>query len=108
MIWRAVRIIVDVKLARGEMGIDEAVDMLVKETGMTKDSAIAEVNRYTLTPGYPLSYLLGKHLILQLRDEIKQKMGDQYTDKFFHDTITHNGNLPITFLRKVFEQKLAS
>jgi len=108
VIWRAVRIIVDIKLARGEMGLDEAVDMLVKETGMTKDGAIAEVNRYTLSAGYPLSYLLGKHLILQLRDEIKQKMGDSYTDKFFHDTITHNGNLPITFLRKVFDQKLAS
>ncbi len=108
VIWRAVRIIVDIKLARGEMGLDEAVDMLVKETGMTKDGAIAEVNRYTLSAGYPLSYLLGKHLILQLRDEIRQKMGDSYTDKFFHDTITHNGNLPITFLRKVFDQKLAS
>ncbi len=108
VIWRAVRIIVDIKLARGEMGLDEAVDMLVKETGMTKEGAIAEVNWYTLSAGYPLSYLLGKHLILQLRDEIRQKMGDSYTDKFFHDTITHNGNLPITFLRKVFDQKLAS
>ncbi|MFX1318169.1 MAG: DUF885 domain-containing protein [Promethearchaeota archaeon] len=107
VIWRAVRIIVDVKLSRGEMTIDEAVDMLVKETGMVKDSAIAEVNWYTLSPGYPLSYLLGKHLILQLRDEVKQRMGDEYTDKFFHDTITHNGNLPITFLRKVFDQKIA-
>ena len=108
VIWRAVRIIVDVKLARGEMGLDEAVDMLVKETGMTRDGATAEVNWYTLSAGYPLSYLLGKHLILQLRDEIRQKMGDSYTDKFFHDTITHNGNLPITFLRKVFDQQLAS
>jgi uncharacterized protein (DUF885 family) len=108
VIWRAVRIILDVKLARGAMGVDEAVDMLVKETGMAKDSAVAEVKRYTLSAGYPLSYLLGKHLILQLRDEIKEKMGNKYTDKFFHDTITHNGNLPITFLRKVFKQKLAS
>ncbi|MFX1577965.1 MAG: DUF885 domain-containing protein, partial [Promethearchaeota archaeon] len=82
-IWRAVRIIVDVQLSRGEMTFDEAVNMLIKETGMPKEGAVAEVRRYTLTPGYPLSYLLGKHLILQLRDEIRQRMGDQYTDKFF-------------------------
>jgi len=34
-IWRAVRIIVDVKLSRGEMSFDEAKDMLMKEVGMS-------------------------------------------------------------------------
>ena len=106
-IWRAVRIITDVQLSRGEMTFDEAVNMLVTETGMSKESAVAEVRRYTLTPGYPLSYLLGKQLILQLRDEIKQKMGNQYSDKFFHDTIAANGFLPVSLLRKVFEQNIA-
>ncbi len=106
-IWRAVRIIVDVQLGRGEMAFDEAVNMLVKEASMSKEGATAEVRRYTLSPGYPLSYLLGKHLVLQLRDEIKQKMGDKYSDKFFHDTIAANGNLPMVLLRKVFDQKMA-
>ncbi|MFX1577085.1 MAG: hypothetical protein ACFFCF_07905 [Promethearchaeota archaeon] len=46
--------------------------------------------------------------MLQLRDEIRQRMGDQYTDKFFHDTVAANGNLPVSLLRKVFDQKLAS
>ncbi|MFX0079346.1 MAG: DUF885 domain-containing protein [Candidatus Hermodarchaeota archaeon] len=106
-IWRAVRIIVDVKLGRGEMTFDEAVNMLIKEVGMSKEGATAEVRRYTMSPGYPLSYLLGKHLVLQLRDEIMKKMGDKYTDKFFHDTIAANGNLPVVLLRKVFDQKIA-
>jgi uncharacterized protein (DUF885 family) len=106
IIWRAVRIIVDVKLSRGEMSFDEAMDMLIKETGMSKEGATAEVRRYTQTPGYSLSYLLGKHLILQLKTELKQKMGSKYTDKFFHDTITANGYLPMSLLRRVFEQKI--
>jgi uncharacterized protein (DUF885 family) len=105
-IWRAVRIIVDVKLSRGEMSFDEAVNMLVKETGMSKEGAVAEVRRYTQTPGYALSYLLGKHLILQLREDVKQKAGAKYNEKFFHDTITANGYLPISLLRKVFDQKI--
>jgi len=107
VIWRAVRIIVDVKLSRGEMRFDEAVDMLMKETGMSREGATAEVRRYTQSPGYSLSYLLGKHLILQLREQVKQKMGTEYTEKFFHDTITANGYLPISLLRKVFNQKIA-
>ena len=106
VIWRAVRIIVDVKLSRGEMRFEEAVEMLVKETGMSREGAVAEVKRYTQTPSYPLSYLLGKHLLLQLKEEVKQKMGDRFDEKFFHDTITANGYLPISMLRKVFNQKI--
>jgi len=106
-IWRAARIIVDVKLSRGEMTFDEAVNMLMKEAGMSKEGAVAEVRRYTLTPGYPLSYLLGKHLILKLRDDIKKMMGERFSEKFFHDTIAANGELPIALLREVFDMKLA-
>jgi uncharacterized protein (DUF885 family) len=105
-IWRAVRIIVDVRLSRGEMSFDEAVDMLMKEAAMSKEGAVAEVRRYTLTPGYPLSYLLGKHLILKLREDIKRRMGKKFSAKFFHDTITANGGLPIALLTEVFNMKL--
>lgn len=106
-IWRAVRIIVDVKLSRGEMAVDEAVNMLMKEAGMSKEGAVAEVRRYTMTPGYPLSYLIGKRLILQLRLNVEKRMGKRFNEKFFHDTITANGELPIALLREVFDMKLA-
>jgi len=107
MIWRAVRISVDVKLSSGEMSFEEAVEMLVKEAEMSKEAAVAEVNRYTQTPGYPLSYLLGKHLIIKLKEEVKQKMGDNFDEKLFHDIIMANGYLPISMLRKIFDQKLS-
>lgn len=81
--------------------------MLVKEVGMSREGAIAEVRRYTQSPSYPLSYLLGKHLILELREEVKKRMGMEYNEKFFHDTITANGHLPISLLRKVLDQKIA-
>jgi len=106
MIWRAVRIIVDVKLSRGEMTFEEAVEMLVKDAGMSREAAVAEVNRYTQTPGYPLSYLLGKHLILKLKEEVKKKMGSKFNEKLFHDTILENGYLPISMLRKIFDNKI--
>ena len=44
VIWRAVRIIVDVKLSQGEMKFDEAVEMLVKETGMSREAALERLN----------------------------------------------------------------
>ena len=88
------------------MSFEEAVDMLVKETGMSKNGAVAEVRRYTMSPGYPLSYLLGKHLMLKLRDDVKARMGDKYSARFFLDVVTANGNFPMSKLREIFEQKL--
>ena len=105
-IWRAGRIIVDVKLSRGEMSFEQAVDLLMKEVGMSREGAEAEVLRYTMFPTYALSYLLGKHLILKLRDEVRKRMGKRFSERFFHDTITANGQLPFVLLKEVFDLKL--
>ena len=59
-IWRACRIILDIRLHRGEIGVDEAIDFLVEHTGFERPDARAEVHRYTPDAGYNLSYLLGK------------------------------------------------
>jgi len=37
---------------------------------------------------------------------VEQKMGSKFDERFFHDTITANGYLPVSMLRKVFEQKI--
>ncbi len=100
IIFRAVRIIIDVKLHCGEMGFDEAVSFLKSETGMEHATALAEVRRYTKTPTYPLSYLLGKHLLLQLQKEVQQHMKDAYTEKTFHNVLLQAGSVPFTFLRE--------
>lgn len=108
LVWRAVRIIVDVRLHKGEMSFEEAVEFLIRETGMPRESALAEVKRYTFTPGQPLSYLLGKHLILQLRENVRSRMGQSFSLKFFHDTLLQAGNMPITFMERIFERKLSA
>jgi uncharacterized protein (DUF885 family) len=104
-IWRAVRIIVDVNLSRGEMSFDEAVAFIQNEAGMEHSTAMAEVKRYTIGPSYPLSYLLGKHMIKELKEKVKKMMGPRFTDKFFHDTIIYEGTMPISFLEEIFKHK---
>jgi uncharacterized protein (DUF885 family) len=106
-IFRAVRIILDVKLSRGEMAFEEAVNMLVEEVGMSNESATAEVRRYTQTPGHQLSYLLGKHLILQLKQDVRKRKGDKFSEKSFHDTLIANGYLPFSLVRSIINQELA-
>jgi uncharacterized protein (DUF885 family) len=99
-IWRACRIVLDVRMHRGEVSIDEAIDFLVEHTSFERPNAAAEARRYTSHPGYVLSYLLGKVLILGLRDEERRRLGSTFSLRDFHDTLLWGGSLPISFHRR--------
>ncbi len=100
-IWRACRIILDVRMHRGELTADEATDFLVEHTGFQRSNARAEVHWYTYRPSYPLSYLLGRTLLLSLRADEQRRLGDAFSIKGFHDTLLRNGSLPISFHRRL-------
>ena len=106
LVWRSARIVVDVDLHTKKITMEEGVDFLVEQVGMERPAAVAEVKRYTSNPGYQLCYLIGKHLIMQLRDEVKERMGDAYTDGFFHNTFLEVGSMPMYLVRQVFDVKL--
>lgn len=109
LVWKACRILIDVNLSSGRMSFNEAVEMLMGEAGFSRASASAEVNRYTYTPTYQLSYLLGKHMILKLRDELKEKYGPLFSERDFHNLFLNSGLLPMNLLsesiRRAFEKK---
>jgi uncharacterized protein (DUF885 family) len=106
-IWRACRIILDVRMHRGELSVDEATAFLVRHTAFEHSNAQAEVFRYTYTPTYQLSYLLGKVLLLQLRADEQRRLGDRFSLKDFHDTLLRNGSLPISFQRRLLAAEAA-
>jgi uncharacterized protein (DUF885 family) len=100
-IWRACRIILDVRLHRGELTVDEGVDFLIDQTRFERDNARSEVEWYTYRPTYPLSYLLGRTLLLDLRADEQRRLGDAFSLRAFHDTLLRNGSLPISFHRRL-------
>jgi uncharacterized protein (DUF885 family) len=99
-IWRAARIVLDVRMHRGDVSIEEATAFLIEHTGFERPNALAEARRYTYTPTYNLSYLLGKVLLLQLRDEERARLGDAFSLRDFHDALLRGGSLPISFHRR--------
>jgi len=102
LLWRACRIVIDVELSRGRMTFEEAVRMLVEEAGLPREGAVAEVNRYTYTPGYQLSYLYGKQLLLELRERVQARQGSDFRLKGFHDTLLNAGALPAALWDRLF------
>jgi uncharacterized protein (DUF885 family) len=100
-IWRACRIILDVRMHRGEVTLAEAVDFIVEHTSFERANAAVEARWYTYRPTYPLSYLLGRTLLLKLRADEQARLGDAFSLKGFHDTLLRNGSLPISFHRRL-------
>ena len=98
LLWRVCRIIIDVGLHTGDMTLHEAVRMLVDVARLEEVNALVEVRRYTLTPTQPMSYVVGKLLILGLRDHMKEKLGSAFDLKAFHDKLLDFGSIPPTLI----------
>jgi uncharacterized protein (DUF885 family) len=100
-IWRACRIILDVRMHRGELTVEEATEFLVEHTRFERPNAAAEVQWYTYRPTYPLSYLLGRTLLLGLRADEERRLGSDFSLMAFHDALLRNGSVPISFHRRL-------
>ena len=105
-LWRAARVVLDVRLHTGRIGADEAIRFLHETTGMSIPSATAEVNRYTMSPTYQLSYCLGKHLLLELEDEYRRAHPGAGSERAFHDLVLRAGCIPVAEIRAAWRAGL--
>ncbi len=98
-LWRLVRVYVDIWLSKGKMSFDEAVKELVEVAMLDEESAKAEVLRYTLTPGYQLSYAYGKRRIKEMREMVMQE--GKFSLYEFHERFLKFGALPVDVVKEL-------
>lgn len=106
LLWRACRVVLDCALQSGRMSFEEGVDYLVEEAMLDRESAVSEVRRYILTPTQPLSYLVGKLQIVELRDEAKRQLGERFDLHAFHGALLASGTLPPALVREELWERL--
>jgi uncharacterized protein (DUF885 family) len=84
-----------------------AGELLQNVTGFTPARVQAELNWYSLERGYPLSYLTGYHLVSRLRADLHAaqlaRRSAEQTDRLFFERYLKSGNMPLSFLRRVFQ-----
>ena len=103
--WRIQRIITKIKMAKGEMTFNEAVDAYVAEIGMERTNAFIEVQRDSQNPSPPGREIIGERVIEDLRADYARRMGPHYSMKRFHDTLLTYGDIPFKQIRRLmFEQ----
>ena len=99
LLWRAIRIVLDVGLHTRGMAPAEAVDYMVEHLPIERASAEAEVRRYCAYPTYQLCYAVGRRELLRLRDAYRERAGTAFRPKAFHDELLAYGGLPVTLAR---------
>lgn len=99
--WRVQRILTKLKMARGEMSFEEAVQAYVDEIGMERANAVLEVQRDSMTPSPPAREILGEKLILEMRDDYEERMDEHYRLKDFHEALLSHGELPLPVVRRL-------
>jgi uncharacterized protein (DUF885 family) len=103
-LWRACRVVIDVRLHTGRFGFEDAVNMLVRTARVEEVSARAEVRRYTQTPTQPMSYLIGKIEIEKLYADFNRKY-PHVSLKDFHDRLLSYGTIPV---RLIYERMMGT
>ncbi|MGA7109389.1 MAG: DUF885 family protein, partial [Terracidiphilus sp.] len=96
---RALRVIVDVKVALGTFSPEEAAVYLEKNVPMRAEDARTEVVEMGETPGQKIAYQTGKLQIVQMMEDARIKQGAVFSVRKFHDFVWLNGNVPIALQR---------
>ena len=99
LLWRAIRVVLDVGLHTGGMSPADAVEYLVQHLPIERRNAEAEVRRYCAMPTYQLSYAVGRREILTLRDAYRRRGGSAFQPRRFHQELLSYGGMPVALAR---------
>jgi uncharacterized protein (DUF885 family) len=100
---RAIRLVVDVGIHTKGWSREEALNYMLQNEAISKDGAIAEIERYMAIPGQALSYKIGALKIRELRGKYASALGVKFKLADFHDQVLKNGCLPLSVLEETLD-----
>ncbi len=101
--WRACRLVMDTGLHAMGWSRDQAIDFMVQHAPVSREEVVVEVDRYIGMPGQALAYKIGQREILRLRAESRERLGDRFAIRGFHDTVLGSGTVSLPVLRDLVE-----
>jgi hypothetical protein len=99
LLWRAIRIVLDIGLHTRGMTPAKATDYMVQHLPIERANAEAEVRRYCAWPTYQLCYAVGRRELLSLREAYRRRHGNEIEFRQFHDELVAYGGIPVSLAR---------
>jgi uncharacterized protein (DUF885 family) len=97
--WRACRLVVDTGLHHLRWSRQQGIDFFLQNVGLTERETVNEVDRYIIWPGQALSYKIGQREIEASRRAARERLGDRFDLRAFHDEVLAHGAIPLSTLR---------
>lgn len=95
---RALRVVIDVKMALGEMTAEEGTEALMT-VPMDRRIASEEADDFFAAPTGGIVYQIGKMQIERLLGERKRQLGDRFDLRAFHDELVGAAWVPLELTR---------
>jgi uncharacterized protein (DUF885 family) len=99
-LWRALRIIIDVKTQTGKLSYDEAANLMVRELHFPREQACGDLNWYSQSPSGPMGYAVGWSIINRLRAQEQKRLGSKFNLCAFHDKLLSAGSISLPLVEK--------
>jgi uncharacterized protein (DUF885 family) len=96
-LWRGLRVLIDVRMQRGDLDFDGAVSCLQQELGFSRAQAEGEVTWYSRAPAVPMGYAAGWAMINALRD-VEREADADFSLRRFHDRLLACGSAPLSLV----------
>lgn len=103
----AARAVVDIRLHRGEITLEEAAQFYAERTAMSAAAAHGEAVKNSMFPGAALMYLVGRDAILDLRADLQHRLGSAFSLKKFHDRFLSFGSIPVALVAEIMRAEAA-
>jgi len=102
-LWRACRLVVDTGIHTKKWTREEGINYYTTNTPNAELDAIKMVERHIVMPSQATAYKIGMLKILELRESAKEKLGDKFDIREFHEVILSNGALPLDVLEDLVD-----
>ena len=105
--WRSCRLVVDTGLHAMGWGRQQAIDFMAANAPVSAGEIEVEVDRYIGMPGQALAYKIGQREILRLRAEARDRLGDRFDIRAFHDVVLGSSSVSLPVLRTLVDDWVA-
>ena len=103
---RACRLVVDTGMHALGWSRRKAIDYMLANSPMREGHVTAEIDRYAVTPGQALAYMIGRLEIQKIRREAEAALGDRFDIRAFHDAVLGSGPMPLPVLARHVRETL--
>ncbi len=103
-LWRSCRLVVDTGIHDKKWTREQGIEYYKQNTPNAESDCIKMVERHIVMPGQATAYKIGMNKIVELREEAKATLGEDFDIREFHDVVLLNGAVPLNVLEEMVQE----